>query len=184
MPNHCMNEVVFRKPGIERMKIIEALCGDDRVNFEVLVPIPVNVWRGSVGQEHAVLGENALDWCRRNWGTKWNAYGHLPIEDTEEMLCFRFLTAWGPPYPWLVAVFNTLKRSFDHNWISEGGYRARRGFFNWEATKDYHDHPWGEVCLDATDPLQRHLHKLLWGVEELDDEDCNDKGAAVDTPSA
>ena len=36
------------------------------------------------------------DWCSRNWGTKWNAYG---MHVNQESQSIRFLTAWDMPAP-------------------------------------------------------------------------------------
>ena len=35
------------------------------------------------------------DWSRKNWGTKWNAYGHNHQRNTENTVYFQ--TAWSPP---------------------------------------------------------------------------------------
>lgn len=172
MPNNVINELIFR--GVDTAAqdaIITKLCNaDGKVDFEVLVPTPANIWLGNVGQQHSRLGANALDWSRENWGTKWNAYGHKPIERTDDTITFRFDTAWSPPYPWLIAVFNTIKRGFDHNWLDEGASRGVEGRWDYDALKgsDYQKEPWLEwPCSDA---MQKHLHKLRWGVESFDDD--------------
>jgi hypothetical protein len=122
------------------------------------------VWLGNVGQKHEKLGANALDWSRENWGTKWNAYRQMPIEQSEEQIVIRFRTAWSPPYPWLVAVFNTLKVSFDHNWLDEGDSRGHCGRWDYDALeKGGFSDPWNEV--DADDDENRRLHEVMWGVE-------------------
>lgn len=175
MPNHCINELIFSADIARQSAIRDALCGSDgKVDFQILVPIPVNLWRGNVGQKHEkAFKRTALDWKIENWGTKWNAYGHHEIEATEGKIIFRFETAWRPPYPWLAAIFNTLKISFDHNWLSEGGGLGVHGTFDWpEAERGGFD-PWKEeTAKDENDPLHRHLHKLLWGVDEFADDDA------------
>lgn len=172
MPNHVINELIFRNVDAGQQASIAAkLCDDDgNVDFERLVPIPPNVWLGNVGQKHQKLGENALDWCRDNWRTKWNAYSHKPIERTNDSITFRFETAWSPPYGWLVAVFNVIKLDFEHNWLDEGAERGWEGkwlrsAFDGSGFAD----PWTEE--PASDAMQRHLHKLRWGVEEFTDND-------------
>ena len=151
MPNHVINELIFRGCDAARQSAIAAkLCGDDgNVDFERLVPIPPNVWLGSVGQKHEKLGANALDWCRENWRTKWNAYSHKPIERTADSITFRFETAWSPPYGWLVAVFNVLKISFDHNWLDEGAARGWSGTWDYDAMqRGGFSEPWKEKPCD------------------------------------
>ena len=175
MPNHITNELIFRGvDDVAATSILAKLCNaDGNVDFEVLVPTPPNVWLGNVGQFHEKrLGRemDALDWSRANWGTKWNAYGHKPVERVDDALKIRFDTAWSPPYPWLVAVFNVLKRDFEHNWMDEGASRGWEGKWNYAAlveSKTFAD-PWtGTPCSDE---MQKHLNVLKWGVENLDDE--------------
>jgi hypothetical protein len=171
MPNHIINEIIFRDLTADRKNELLANCcdKDGKVDFEILVPMPLNVWRGSVGTRHEqafkIVG---LDWARENWGTKWNAYSHKPTETTADSLIFRFETAWRPPYGWLCAVFNRFKLSFEHNWLDEGTSRGVHGVFDWaEAEKDFGD-PWKEEPAD--DALNKHLHVLHWGVESFEDE--------------
>ena len=124
MPNHVINEVVFDRRAAEHPAIIAAACdAEGKVDFGVLLPMPANVWRGSVSRRHSeAFGADCigLDWARTNWGTKWNAYDHKPTEADDRTLTLRFETAWSPPYPWLVELFNTCG-DFRHNWLSEGG---------------------------------------------------------------
>lgn len=75
------------------------------------------------------------EWCNRNWGTKWNAYGYdgmmggYPGGNT-----LRFQTAWSAPHP----VMETLAEMFpnveiEHEWADEdighncGRYRYQNG---------------------------------------------------------
>lgn len=169
MPNHIINEVIFERPSSDHAAILASVCSDDEhVDFNLLVPMPAHIWRGSVSQRHekAFGSVNCgLDWARANWGTKWNAYSMQPIKADDGTLTIRFETAWSPPYPWLVALFNT-HGEFRHNWLDEGASRGRAGrFFNSES--------WGPDWSDeeADDALHRHLHKLHWGVEEFEEEE-------------
>ncbi len=168
MPNHVINELIFRDvtPASQAL-IVAATCNDaGTVDFSVLVPEPLNIWWGSVGSEHTkAFGDTSLDWARRNWGTKWNAYSHKPHEATHDTLALRFETAWGPPYPWLAAILNKLKLPFEHNWLDEGASRGRSGKFTID---ERWGNQWKEVETD--DLTHRHLHKLHWGVEEFEDE--------------
>jgi hypothetical protein len=169
MPNHVLNELTFRDVDLAKKRYILALTGDP-VNFDILVPTPLNLWLFSVSQKHEkTFVRNALDWSRENWGTKWNAYSHQPTEQTEDTLILRFETAWSPPYPWLAALFNTLKNRFEHAWMSEGGGEAM-GIFEWpKDDNDLRFEPWKERPL--TNEEHRRLHKLRYGVEEFTDDD-------------
>lgn len=178
MPNHCINEIIFRDVDREAQdKILALTCkADEKVTFEILVPIPPQVWLGNVGQRHEKAFKNtSLSWCRDNWGTKWDAYDHRPIERTEDTLTLRFETAWGPPYGWLCALMNVTKLPFEHNWMSEGGAPAVTAGFDFSKLESFGPEPWVET--EADDVLARHLHKLLWGVEEFPDEP-DDEAAA------
>jgi hypothetical protein len=170
MPNNCINELVFRDvDGETQARILAATCNAEAlVDFKVLVPAPLNMWWGNVGQKHeATFKRTHLDWARNNWGTKWNAYGHHEIERTADTLTLRFETAWSPPYPWLAAVFNRLNLPFEHNWMEEGGTPPACGRFSIEPR---FGQEWAERPADET--MSRHLHKLLWGVEEFEEEDA------------
>lgn len=170
MPNHVINEIIFRNVDAEKqMAILAACCGDDgKVDFNILVPKPLNIWQFSVGTKHeAAFQQTGLDWARLNWGTKWNAYDHRPIQQTDDTLTIAFETAWRPPYGWLVAVFNKFQIAFDHNWMNEGDNCAVCGKFVW-VTDDMRADPWIERPADEAE--QRRIHKLMWGVEQFEDD--------------
>lgn len=165
MPNHVLNELIFR--GVQDAdadRILAQIVNDEgKVDFERLVPMPLNMWWGNVGSQHEkAFGNTSLDWARQNWGTKWNAYESEPVERVNDVLAIRFQTAWSPPYPWLAAVFNKLDLSFDHNWLNEGMERGVCGHFKRDGKMGIE---WFEQ--PAPDYMQRHLHKMLWGVEEF-----------------
>lgn len=173
MPNHVINELIFRSVDTAAQdRILAAACNaDGKVDFAVLVPPPLNLWMGSVGSEHErAFGRTGLAWNRENWGTKWNAYSHKAIERTPDCLILRFETAWSPPYPWLAAIFNDLNLSFDHNWLDEGAERGVSGTF---LADDGTTSSWGPEWKEspASEDIHRHLHKLHWGVEEFEPED-------------
>ncbi len=168
MPNDIINELIFSDVSpSDQDRILAAACVDGKVDFSILVPVPLNIWQGSVGKQHDVFKANALDWARQNWGTKWNAYAHVQPERAADSLTLRFQTAWSPPYPWLAAMLNKLALPFYHNWLDEGAERGRHGAFKPDG--EFGDNEWSEI--EADEPLHRHLHKLLWGVEEFEDEE-------------
>lgn len=165
MPNHVINEMIFR--GVDRAQqdaVLAAACDPEgKVDFAILVPMPLNMWMGNVGNDHkTAFKQTSLDWAPQNWGTKWNAYSHQPTERTADTITLRFETAWSPPYPWLAAIFNKLGLSFEHNWLDEGASRGRSGIFT--ISKQWGPE-WREA--EASDEMHRHLHKLHWGVEEF-----------------
>lgn len=135
MPNHVTNELIFRDVDAAlQAEILAKVCDSEgRVGFEILVPEPLNMWRGNEGLNHreAFGSRLGMEWARENWGTKWNAYKSRPIKAEADSLTIVFDTAWRPPYPWLAAVFNHFQRSFDHNWLDEGSDQVTSGQFQW-----------------------------------------------------
>lgn len=171
MPNHVTNEIIFRSINAEtKALILAAVIGKDGVDFSILVPVPVNIWWGSVSSKHSVFNQNELDWSTQNWGTKWNAYQCRPVQLTDDSLTLCFDTAWRPPYPWLAAIFNSLKVSFEHNSFDEGHERAKHGVFDYaETQKSGFAEPWKEE--PASDEIHKRLHVLKWGCEEFPPEE-------------
>lgn len=173
MPNHVTNEIIFRNVGAETQAHILALVENAKgeIDFDVLVPTPKNIWWGNVGSDHeATFKRTAMDWSRENWGTKWNAYGQKPREQTEDTLTIVFDTAWNPPANWLCALFNTLLLPFEVNILSEGWDRAQSWSFAFDPDGRMENYIWRHV--EATDEMHRHMHKLRWGVEEFPPEEA------------
>jgi len=176
MPNHVINEI--RIEGIPSTMVDDILAKtvdkDGQIDFSILLPLPIHFWPGSVSSKHKeTFPGTHLDAAIDIWGTKWGAYGqneseYDPIEKTAKGLIFRFQTAWSPPYGWLMAIFNTFEVSFEHTWLSEGATSARYATFSYPDLKHIYREPWTEVLSDQK--THRRMHKLLWGVEEFEDE--------------
>lgn len=172
MPNHVTNELIFR--GVEPLAqdaILAKLCNASLdVDLGILVPPPINLWRGSVGQNHErAFKRTALDWNTENWGTKWNAYITRPISRAGDALTVVFDTAWRPPYPWLAAVFNTFERTFEHNWLDEGAGWSVSAKFDADEMKRDIGNAWHEKRAGLL--VQERLHTLKWGVPHFEDEE-------------
>jgi hypothetical protein len=171
MPNH-VTEVVFRGVSLVHQEDILALVRgrEADIDFETLLPIPLNVWQGSVGTRHSVFPDNALDWCRANWNTKWNAYGldqggkYRSIDQADDTLTLTFQTAWSTPYGWLLALWHRSGRPFEYTWLDEGRSNAFAGRFT-AYSDDFSSEPWTEA--EADEETTRRMHKLMWGVEEF-----------------
>lgn len=173
MPNHVLTEVVFRDVGsLKQIDILGKVSSRERkIDFEELLPMPLNIWRGNVSSRHEeAFPGTALDWCSANWGTKWNAYGideggkYESVERTDDSLTLRFQTAWSPPMGWLVALFNSFGLSFEYAYLDEGASHAMSGSFRIGVDKFLGDQ-WSEAKAD--EPTHRRMHKLMWGVEEF-----------------
>jgi hypothetical protein len=181
VPNHVINEVVFRNVTPEQQRDILATTsgGDSPVSFNTLLPIPLNHWLWSAGTKHEkAFPGTALDWCRENWSTKWDAYGISDSDDgrynslvqTDDTLILTFRTAWNAPRGWLCALFNKHNLPIEYTYLSEGSETAHVGLF----TPDSGERgSWGAQWDEnpADEATTRRMHKLLWGVEEFPDED-------------
>ena len=74
------------------------------IDFNNIIPLPNSNWN--------------YDWCVKNWGTKWNSYENVRIDDHT----LAFETAWSPPFPIiqkLAKKFSPL--NFHIYYIDEGG---------------------------------------------------------------
>lgn len=171
MPNHVINEIILH--GVKLEDASKHLFDENgRLTFEVLLPLPLHFWAGSVGIEHekAFPGTH-LEAGRGIWGTKWDAYGDPTAEDTEAGVMIRFQSAWNHPRGWVCALFNTFRCDMTASWLSEGGWAAHVERY---VAKD----KWGEIrwideeIADGS-PEHRRLHKLLWGVEEFVEDEAD-----------
>lgn len=110
MPNHVRNELYFECDDEERiMEMMNTIKGEDSpIDFEKIIPMPSNIFRGNLGQkEKELYGKNNwYDWSVANWGTKWNAYeGNEMYRWRKGRLLYEgvsFLTAWSAPFPILL----------------------------------------------------------------------------------
>lgn len=96
MPNHVKNVITFSGDPANIKRVIESICVDEQIDFEKLIPMPDNIYRGDLGQEEIEKygSLNWYNWSIKNWGTKWNAYDGY-ITDTQIV----FSTAWSAPIP-------------------------------------------------------------------------------------
>ena len=177
MPNHVINEVVFRNVTAEQRAAIIATVSNERaVSFEVLLPIPLNQWLWSAGTKHEkAFPGTALDWCRDNWSTKWDAYGlseggrYESVAQTDDSLTLTFQTAWNAPMGWLCALFNKHNLPIEYSYLSEGNTTAFVGSFTPETGAQNWGAQWDEK--EADEATTRRMHMLLWGVEEFPADD-------------
>ena len=111
MPNHVTNILVVSGDGAQKQGMFEAIKNDEiglgSLDFNKVIPMPENIFRGNLGQEErAKYGENNwYDWSIANWGTKWNSYGyddHAPQEFDGSTITFQ--TAWSFAHPIIAAL--------------------------------------------------------------------------------
>lgn len=133
MPNHVRNEIFFEGLTTEvEDSILSKIEGaNGPVDFESLIPMPLHIWRGNVSipiEERFGKHNCGLTWAHQNWGTKWNAY-KIRVERSSRKLVIKFTTAWSPPYPFLVALFQATSLPFRYLVADEGESLAREGRF-------------------------------------------------------
>lgn len=115
MPNWCYNVLTARgtKDNIDAFvsKTTKANQSTDFADIEPLVfdfnsiiPMPNNIFRGSIGQKEQAECEaqgipNWYDWSIGHWGTKWNACHTSIIRESDDKVSISFSTAWSYPLP-------------------------------------------------------------------------------------
>ncbi len=172
MPNHVINEVVVKG---RRLVDVEPLVkGEKDIDFKVLLPPPLNCWQGGSGVEtKKAFPVDWYDWNRANWGTKWNAYGFPDnaVREHDGATILTFQTAWSTPRGWVLALFNSLNCDIDVSYLDEGCADGALETFIANCPKSLNGPRWDIATIPEKSPEHRRLHKMLWGVEEFDDEE-------------
>ena len=81
MPNHVKNTLSFSGDPKRISEMKEKIKNDEyglgTIDFEKIIPMPENIYRGDLGPaEMKKYGENNwYNFRTSHWGTKWNAYG-------------------------------------------------------------------------------------------------------------
>lgn len=105
MPNWVKTKLIFHQITDEQFEdVINRFCkltedGCWCLDFQKIIPMPDNVFRGNLSMEDEKKYPGDLNWygwSNRHWGTKWNAcYGDISrIEHS-----ISFSTAWAYPAP-------------------------------------------------------------------------------------
>lgn len=148
MPNHVTNQIKLYGETSEVQRLMEAVKNDEygigTIDFEKIIPMPDNIYRGSIGPaEEKLYGQNNwYDWSLANWGTKWDAYGYYEDEDySHNRDSLRFLTAWSAPHPVLEKLSEMFPGvKFEHEWADEdiGANCGRRVYYDGERIEEYY----------------------------------------------
>lgn len=170
MPNDVINEVTLHGVGLDRAAPL-VLNGEGNLSFAVLLPLPLNFWPSSCSSAHdEAFPGTWLSAARATWGTKWDAYGSPTVEDAQGSTVLTFQSAWNHPRGWVCALFNSLRCEITAKWLSEGGRPATVETYKPDTGVMGDD--WRSVELAEEDSEHRRLHKLLWGVEQFDEEEA------------
>lgn len=159
MPNHVTNKIVFSAEHAEN--VFQKVCPNGKFDFNMLVPMPMHVYRGNLSQDDEKDFIGWYEWSCTNWGTKWNCYAQAC--DVKDGVAFiEFDTAWSVPYPVIVAFANTFEIEFEYRYFDEG-----HNFWGVEKWKSG-----TRISKDYSNPsMKNELYAELKGyVPEQDDE--------------
>lgn len=109
MPNWVINKIVVGDKAAIRKCIKRNEYGVVEYDFNEIVPMPEEIYKGSLGEEERKKygRNNWYDWSILNWGTKWNAHDYYRVNgDT-----FCISTAWSTPEPVMKALSKKFKCS-------------------------------------------------------------------------
>jgi len=128
MPNWCENDLRIHGPvgDLKRFTIfaksynlqVKDLENDSILDFNSFVPYPerfreldkiAEQWDGSRRRPKDGYNSGGYEWCRRFWGTKWNAC-RVSLKRYKRSLLYKFDTAWSPPTPVIFAMSECFPR--------------------------------------------------------------------------
>lgn len=126
MPNHVTNIIELNGDRLEIKNLLETIKNDEiglgSIDFEKIIPMPDNIYRGDLGsKERELYGQNNwYDWSLANWGTKWNAYGYDENKNNNPKEKITFLTAWSAPHPIMEKLAEMYPEvNIQHEWADE-----------------------------------------------------------------
>jgi len=131
MPNWCNNTLEVSG---EDMSLFneDVKSSDSELSFNNLIPIPENLDMEkdelkkilSEEQFKKILFDNngKIDWysfCCNNWGSKWDA-SDVDKEEMDDLIVYRFQTAWSPPEEWLTTISKRYNCHFELTSYEDG----------------------------------------------------------------
>ncbi|WP_410331993.1 LPD28 domain-containing protein [Ruminococcus sp.] len=147
MPNHITTQIKITGDPEAVKRVLNKIKNDEfgmgTIDFEKIIPMPKNIFKGNLGvREWELYGNNNwYDWSVANWGTKWNAYGFDPNTDYSKEKELKFLTAWSAPHPVIAKLsemFPSVK--LEHEWADEdiGMNCGRHVYYDGERIEEYY----------------------------------------------
>lgn len=147
MPNHITTRIKITGDLEAVKRVLNKIKNDEfgmgTIDFEKIIPMPKNIFKGNLGvRERELYGNNNwYDWSVANWGTKWNAYGFDPNTDYSKEKELKFLTAWSAPHPVIAKLsemFPSVK--LEHEWADEdiGMNCGRHVYYDGERIEEYY----------------------------------------------
>lgn len=92
------------------------------------------------------------DWCRKNWGTKWNAYSYEEISENE----ISFETAWCMPEPVVAKLAEMYPEAEIEHWWADEDMGNNSGYMHYENEETYGG-------FDETDTEAYETYVKCWG---------------------
>lgn len=147
MPNHITTRIKITGDLEAVKRVLNKIKNDEfgmgTIDFEKIIPMPKNIFKGNLGvRERELYGNNNwYDWSVANLGTKWNAYGFDPNTDYSKEKELKFLTAWSAPHPVIAKLsemFPSVK--LEHEWADEdiGMNCGRHVYYDGERIEEYY----------------------------------------------
>lgn len=147
MPNHITTRIKITGDPEAVKRVLNKIKNDEfgmgTIDFEKIIPMPKNIFKGNLGvRERELYGNNNwYDWSVANWGTKWNAYGFDPNTDYSKEKELKFLTTWSAPHPVIAKLsemFPSVK--LEHEWADEdiGMNCGRHVYYDGERIEEYY----------------------------------------------
>ena len=103
MPNWTFNNVMF-EGNKKQLKTLQTMLRskDNHFDFNNIIPQPKDLFHGPLGVDEEEMCKrkgipNWYEWNIANWGTKWNSCNTEIVDDTDNILSYRFETAWDWP---------------------------------------------------------------------------------------
>lgn len=112
MPNHITNILYLEGPRSDIEQIIGPDSDPEIFSFKFVVPHPV--------EADTDVNWDWYNWHVENWGTKWDAYETIFINNVDTEAELNFQTAWSPPQAWLISAINKFPNvNFKLYWLDE-----------------------------------------------------------------
>ena len=137
MPNHITTRIKITGDPEAVKRVLNKIKNDEfgmgTIDFEKIIPMPKNIFKGNLGvRERELYGNNNwYDWSVANWGTKWDIYhdkitvGDLGWMEGCASIETEFDTAWSPPKCWLAKASELFPQlSFKLHFEEPGNYFA------------------------------------------------------------
>lgn len=167
MPNHVYHRIEIECDVVMQETVLKMIVNSQGfLDFNTLIPQPVSVYQGGLSSQHEEdFGENTwYTWNVKHWGTKWNCY-QSNVTCNGNQIILEFQTAYGIPYPYVIALANTIMLPMKHTYLCE--FAEWWGIETWIVCDDVAI----RTSKSYNDKAQwREIAGLFWDDESLGEE--------------